>query len=107
MPASRGRPGATRKASRTPRPAADHYKAGLSRARHHRRRPLAVRMRRSGRSRPFTRWPGSPSRPTDIYLPRWFARNLPAIHLPMLGLAGFLHARNLRTRRGGTHCVTR
>jgi len=35
---------------------------------------------------------------TDIYLPRWFARNLPAIHVPLIGLAGFLHARNLRTR---------
>jgi hypothetical protein len=33
---------------------------------------------------------------TDIYLPRWFARNLPAIHVPLIGLAGFLHARNLR-----------
>jgi hypothetical protein len=36
---------------------------------------------------------------TDIYLPRWFARNLPAIHVPLIGLAGFLHARNLRARR--------
>lgn len=36
---------------------------------------------------------------TDIYLPRWFARNLPAIHVPLIGLAGFLHARNLRDRR--------
>jgi hypothetical protein len=36
---------------------------------------------------------------TDIYLPRWFARNLPAIHVPVIGLAGFLHARNLRRRR--------
>jgi uncharacterized protein YndB with AHSA1/START domain len=36
---------------------------------------------------------------TDIYLPRWLARNLPAIHVPLIGLAGFLHARNLRTRR--------
>ncbi len=35
---------------------------------------------------------------TDIYLPRWFARNLPAIHVPLIGLAGFLHARNLRAR---------
>jgi hypothetical protein len=33
---------------------------------------------------------------TDIYLPRWFARNLPAIHVPLIGLAGYLHARNLR-----------
>jgi Polyketide cyclase / dehydrase and lipid transport len=36
---------------------------------------------------------------TDIYLPRWFAHNLPALHVPLIGLAGFLHARNLRTRR--------
>lgn len=36
---------------------------------------------------------------TDIYLPRWFARNLPAIHVPLIGLAGYLHARNLRNRR--------
>jgi uncharacterized protein YndB with AHSA1/START domain len=36
---------------------------------------------------------------TDIYLPQWFARNLPAIHVPLIGLAGFLHARNLRSRR--------
>jgi hypothetical protein len=36
---------------------------------------------------------------TDIYLPRWLARNLPAIHVPLIALAGFLHARNLRTRR--------
>jgi hypothetical protein len=36
---------------------------------------------------------------TDIYLPRWFADNLPAIHVPLMGLAGYLHARNLRARR--------
>ena len=33
---------------------------------------------------------------TDIYLPRWFARNLPAIHVPLIFLAAYLHARNLR-----------
>jgi len=33
---------------------------------------------------------------TDIYLPRWFAHWLPAIHVPLLALAVFLHARNLR-----------
>jgi hypothetical protein len=31
----------------------------------------------------------------DIYLPRWFARNLPAIHVPLIVLAGYLHTRNL------------
>ncbi len=35
---------------------------------------------------------------TDIYLPRWFAHNLPAIHVPLILLAGYLHGRNLRTR---------
>ena len=30
---------------------------------------------------------------TDIYLPTWFARNLPAIHLPLLLLIGWLHGR--------------
>lgn len=35
---------------------------------------------------------------TDIYLPRWFAHNLPAIHVPLILLAGYLHGRNLRGR---------
>jgi hypothetical protein len=34
---------------------------------------------------------------TDIYLPRWFARNLPAIHVPLLVLLAWLHWRNRRT----------
>lgn len=33
---------------------------------------------------------------TDIYLPRWFAHNMPAIHAPLLVLMTYLHARNLR-----------
>ena len=33
---------------------------------------------------------------TDIYLPRWFAHNLPALHGPLIILAVHLHARNLR-----------
>jgi hypothetical protein len=33
---------------------------------------------------------------TDIYLPAWCARNLPAIHVPLIALAGYLHARNHR-----------
>jgi hypothetical protein len=37
---------------------------------------------------------------TDIYLPGWFARNLPAIHLPLLVLIGWLHRRTLRRGRG-------
>jgi hypothetical protein len=36
---------------------------------------------------------------TDIYLPRWFAHNLPAIHVPLIVLAVYLHVRNLRWRR--------
>jgi hypothetical protein len=36
---------------------------------------------------------------TDIYLPAGFARNLPAIHVPLLALALFLHGRNLRRQR--------
>jgi len=39
---------------------------------------------------------------TDIYLPRWFARNLPAIHVPLIGLAGYLNARNLQETRTGS-----
>jgi hypothetical protein len=33
---------------------------------------------------------------TDIYLPRWFARHLPAIHVPLLLIAACLHRRNIR-----------
>jgi hypothetical protein len=36
---------------------------------------------------------------TDIYLPGWFAHNLPAIHAPLLVLMAFLHGRNLRQRK--------
>jgi hypothetical protein len=36
---------------------------------------------------------------TDIYLPRWFAANLPAIHLPVLALIGWLHRRALHRGR--------
>jgi len=32
---------------------------------------------------------------TDIYLPKWFAHNMPAIHTPLLVLMTYLHARNL------------
>ncbi|MGZ8597682.1 MAG: hypothetical protein ACXWXB_05750, partial [Actinomycetota bacterium] len=32
---------------------------------------------------------------TDIFLPQWFARYLPAIHVPLILLAVFLHGRNL------------
>jgi hypothetical protein len=33
---------------------------------------------------------------TDIYLPKWFAHRIPAIHAPLLVLMAYLHARNLR-----------
>ena len=35
---------------------------------------------------------------TDIYLPHWFARNLPAIHVPLILAAVLLHWRNWRNR---------
>jgi hypothetical protein len=35
---------------------------------------------------------------TDIYLPTWFARNLPAIHVPLLLAIGWLHGRTLYRR---------
>lgn len=37
---------------------------------------------------------------TDIYLPSWFARNLPVIHVPFIVLAVVLHGRNLRKTSG-------
>ena len=33
---------------------------------------------------------------TDIYLPKRFAQNIPAIHAPLLVLMVYLHGRNLR-----------
>ena len=36
---------------------------------------------------------------TDIFLPGWFARRLPAIHAPLLVLIAVLHLRNRRLRR--------
>jgi len=41
---------------------------------------------------------------TDISLPRWFAHNLPAIHVPLIVLAVYLHVRNLRQAR--RHSIT-
>ncbi len=38
---------------------------------------------------------------TDIYLPRWFARHLPAIHAPLILLAAGLHGRNMRRAARG------
>jgi hypothetical protein len=40
---------------------------------------------------------------TDIFLPKWLARNLPAIHAPLLVLTVYLHARNLRRSRSAAH----
>jgi len=40
---------------------------------------------------------------TDIWLPRWFARNLPAIHVPLLAAAAYLNGRNLRNQHRH-HC---
>ena len=36
---------------------------------------------------------------TDLYLPRWLAHNLPAIHVPIVILGVYLHMRNLRRKR--------
>ena len=36
---------------------------------------------------------------TDIYLPKWLARNLPAIHVPLVVLAFAAHLRNIRQER--------
>jgi hypothetical protein len=36
---------------------------------------------------------------TDIYLPKWFAHNLPAIHVPLIVISVVLHVRNLRSAR--------
>lgn len=35
---------------------------------------------------------------TDIYLPSWFAKRLPVIHVALIALALFLHSRTLRNR---------
>ena len=35
---------------------------------------------------------------TDLYLPSWFAKRLPVIHVPLIALAIFLHSRSLRDR---------
>jgi len=40
---------------------------------------------------------------TDIFLPKRLARNLPAIHAPLVVLAVYLHARNLRRSRSAAH----
>lgn len=37
---------------------------------------------------------------TDLYLPRWLARNLPAIHAPLILVAASLHGRNTCRARG-------
>ena len=39
---------------------------------------------------------------TDIWLPRWFAHNLPVIHVPLLAAAAYLNGRNLRDRQRHT-----
>jgi hypothetical protein len=44
---------------------------------------------------------------TDIYLPKWFAHNMPAIHAPLLVLMTYLHARNLRRSHSAAHQIRR
>jgi hypothetical protein len=36
---------------------------------------------------------------TDIYLPGWFARSLPGIHVPLIVLAAYLHMLNTEGQR--------
>jgi len=36
---------------------------------------------------------------TDIYLPHWFAKSLPVIHVPLIALVIRLHTRNRRHER--------
>jgi len=43
---------------------------------------------------------------TDIFLPKWFARNMPAIHAPLLVLMTYLHARNLTDQGRGRGATT-
>ena len=43
---------------------------------------------------------------TDLYLPKWLAHNLPAIHVPLVLLAVYLHARNIRRRRATAASVS-
>jgi hypothetical protein len=40
---------------------------------------------------------------TEIFLPRWFAHNLPAIHAPLLVLVAGLHLRNIRLNPRSRH----
>jgi hypothetical protein len=35
---------------------------------------------------------------TGVYLPEWLARNLPAVHVPLIVLAALAHGANLRRR---------
>lgn len=35
---------------------------------------------------------------TDIWLPRWLAHNLPALHVPLVAAAAYLNGRNLQER---------
>jgi hypothetical protein len=44
---------------------------------------------------------------TDIHLPTWFARNLPAIHLPLPNLISWLHEPTLRHRPSRQQAPTR
>ena len=41
---------------------------------------------------------GSRAPVTDIYLPKWLAHNLPAIHVPLIVVAALLHVRNRRRK---------
>lgn len=46
-----------------------------------------------------TRYGAEAGSVTDIYLPKWFAHSIPAIHAPLLVLMAYLHVRNYRRGR--------
>jgi hypothetical protein len=43
------------------------------------------------------------TRVTDIFLPQWFAHNLPALHAPLLVLVAGIHLRNIRLNPPSGH----
>lgn len=43
---------------------------------------------------------------TDLYLPKWLAHNLPAIHVPLVLLAVYVHTRNIRRLRASATSVS-
>jgi hypothetical protein len=59
----------------------------------------------NGFSCPLTEWAESvgaeSASVTDIYLPAWLAKSLPAIHIPLAALILYLHRDKLKTKSAG------